>query len=109
MASAKAHCRSEACYGRLCERCLRKELPEKKLKGSGMILAKPCESVPTHFALQRMPGNIFYLEEKCQIMQYTQIPQKSGELFNYCKLKSLCDFLKLAVPCSQDDANLLSD
>lgn len=74
-----------------------------------MILAKPCESVPTHFALQRMPGYIFYFEERCQIMQYIQIPQKRGELFNYCKLKSLCDFLKLAVPSSRDDVNLLSE
>jgi len=59
--------------------------------------------------LQRIPGNLFILSEKCQNMQYTQIPQKRGVLFNHCTFKSLYDFLKLAVPDSQDDANLLCD
>lgn len=113
MTAIKAHCRSGACYGRFCSHChkrhLRKELPEDKWKGFGMILAKPCESVSHLFCIaERIAGNIFYLEEKCQNMQYGHIPQKGGVLFSRCKFKSLCNFLKLAVPGSQDNVNLLS-
>lgn len=63
---------------------------------------------PIHFTLLRITGNILILREKCQITQYTQIPQKSGTLFNHWKFKSLYDFLKLAVPDSQGHADLLS-
>lgn len=113
MTATKAHCRSGACYDRLfC--MLPRDLLEKttfwKQTKRHCVWSWPnlVSLWPAHFTLQRNLGNIFILREKCQITHYTQIPQKSGVLFNHCKFKSLYDFLKLAIPDSQDDADLLS-